>query len=127
MPTIPALARARRHLNARGRRDVTLIITGGLRTESDFVKALALGADGVYVFNYAGLEDGSEKHKCLSQMGDPTTLLGLDKLPMPGDKLYVVADSKKAKEVVEERQRRERVLSSQVRSRSSARGSVPWS
>ena len=29
VPTIPALARARRHLDARGRRDVTLIITGG--------------------------------------------------------------------------------------------------
>jgi glutamate synthase domain-containing protein 2 len=53
VPTIPALARARRHLDARGRRDVTLIITGGLRTESDFVKALALGADGVAVSNVA--------------------------------------------------------------------------
>ncbi|RMF03646.1 MAG: FMN-binding glutamate synthase family protein, partial [Chloroflexi bacterium] len=53
VPTIPALARARRHLDARGRRDVTLIITGGLRTESDFVKALALGADGVAVSNAA--------------------------------------------------------------------------
>jgi glutamate synthase domain-containing protein 2 len=53
VPTIPALARARRHLDARGRRDVTLIITGGLRTESDYVKALALGADGVAVSNAA--------------------------------------------------------------------------
>lgn len=53
VPTIPALARARRHLDKRGRRDVTLIITGGLRTESDFVKALALGADGVAVSNAA--------------------------------------------------------------------------
>jgi glutamate synthase domain-containing protein 2/nitrite reductase/ring-hydroxylating ferredoxin subunit len=51
VPTIPALARARRHLDKRGRRDITLIITGGLRTESDFVKALALGADGVAVAN----------------------------------------------------------------------------
>jgi glutamate synthase domain-containing protein 2 len=53
IPTIPALARARCHLDKRGRRDVTLIITGGLRTESDFVKALALGADGVAVSNAA--------------------------------------------------------------------------
>lgn len=53
VPTIPALARARRHLDARGRREVTLIITGGLRTESDFVKALALGADGVAISNAA--------------------------------------------------------------------------
>ena len=53
VPTIPALARARRHLDRRRRVDVTLIITGGLRTESDFVKALALGADGVAVSNSA--------------------------------------------------------------------------
>ena len=32
---------------------VTLIVTGGLRTESDFVKALALGADGVAIANSA--------------------------------------------------------------------------
>jgi hypothetical protein len=32
VPTIPALARARRHLDRRRRRDVTLVITGGLRT-----------------------------------------------------------------------------------------------
>jgi glutamate synthase domain-containing protein 2 len=53
VPTIPALARARKHLDDCNRDDVTLIITGGLRTESDFVKALALGADGVAVSNSA--------------------------------------------------------------------------
>lgn len=53
VPTIAALARARRHLDSRGASDVTLIITGGLRTESDFVKALALGADGIAVSNSA--------------------------------------------------------------------------
>ncbi len=54
VPTIAALARARRHLNRRGKRgEVTLIVTGGLRTESDFVKALALGADGIAVANSA--------------------------------------------------------------------------
>ncbi len=53
IPTIPALARARRHLDARGRRDVTLVVTGGLRTHTDFAKALALGADAVAVSNSA--------------------------------------------------------------------------
>ncbi len=53
VPTMVALARARRHLDQRGRGDVTLIITGGLRTESDFVKALALGADGIAIANSA--------------------------------------------------------------------------
>ena len=47
-----ALARARRHLDATAP-DVTLIITGGLRTPADFAKALALGADGVAVSNAA--------------------------------------------------------------------------
>lgn len=36
-----------------GANHVTLIITGGLRTESDFVKALALGADGIAISNSA--------------------------------------------------------------------------
>ena len=53
VPTIPALARARRHLNARGREDITLIVTGGLRTHADFAKAMALGADAVAVANSA--------------------------------------------------------------------------
>ncbi len=53
VPTIPALARARRHLDRRGAHDVTLIATGGLRHPADFVKAMALGADGVAVSNAA--------------------------------------------------------------------------
>lgn len=53
VPTIPALARARRHLDRSGREDVTLIVTGGLRTAADFAKAMALGADGIAVANSA--------------------------------------------------------------------------
>ena len=58
VPTLPALARARRHLNKRGRgrdgeRPVTLIVTGGLRTPADFAKAMMLGADGIAVANAA--------------------------------------------------------------------------
>ena len=53
VPTIPALARARRHLDRSGRGNVTLVITGGLRTPADFVKALALGADAIAVSNAA--------------------------------------------------------------------------
>lgn len=54
VPTIPALARARRHLDSSGKSGtVTLFITGGLRTPADFVKALALGADGIAVSNSA--------------------------------------------------------------------------
>lgn len=53
VPTIPALARARRHLDQSAAKGVTLIITGGLRTPEDFAKAMALGADGVAVSNSA--------------------------------------------------------------------------
>ena len=53
VPTMPALARARRHLDKSDAAGVTLIITGGLRTPADFAKAMALGADGVAVSNAA--------------------------------------------------------------------------
>lgn len=54
VPTIPALARARYFLDKQGASDsVTLIITGGLRTPADFIKALALGADGIAIANSA--------------------------------------------------------------------------
>lgn len=54
VPTIPALARARHKLNQLGKSgEITLIITGGLRTHTDFIKAMALGADGVALANSA--------------------------------------------------------------------------
>ena len=53
VPTIPALARARRYLDKQGRGDISLVITGGLRLPADFIKALALGADAIAVSNAA--------------------------------------------------------------------------
>jgi len=54
VPTIPALARVRRFLDTQDASDrVTLIVTGGLRVPMDFVKALALGADGIAIGNSA--------------------------------------------------------------------------
>ncbi|MDA7429351.1 glutamate synthase-related protein [Primorskyibacter aestuariivivens] len=53
VPTIPALARARAHLDAKTGREVTLVITGGLRVAEDFTKAMALGADAVAISNSA--------------------------------------------------------------------------
>lgn len=52
VPTIPALARARKHLDACSP-DTTLIVTGGLRTPADFAKALSLGADAIGLSNAA--------------------------------------------------------------------------
>ena len=53
VPTIPALARARYHLDRLDRKDITLVITGGLRIPADFAKALALGADAIALSNSA--------------------------------------------------------------------------
>lgn len=53
VPTIVALGRARRYLDKINRKDITLIITGGLRVPDDFIKAMAMGADGIAVSNSA--------------------------------------------------------------------------
>jgi glutamate synthase domain-containing protein 2 len=53
VPTIPALARVRAHLDRLDRRDISLVITGGLRKPADFIKALALGADAIALSNSA--------------------------------------------------------------------------
>lgn len=54
IPTIPALARARKFLDSTGNSGkVSLIVTGGLRVPMDFIKALALGADGIAISNSA--------------------------------------------------------------------------
>jgi glutamate synthase domain-containing protein 2 len=53
VPTIPALARARKHLDKCGAKDVTLVITGGLRVPEDFAKAMMLGADAIAISNSA--------------------------------------------------------------------------
>jgi len=54
VPLVAALPRARRRLDQKGASGrVTLFATGGLRVPSDFVKALALGADGIAIANSA--------------------------------------------------------------------------
>ncbi|WP_299228313.1 glutamate synthase-related protein [uncultured Psychroserpens sp.] len=53
VPTIPALARARKYLDQVGASNITLVITGGLRVAEDFAKAMMLGADAIAVSNAA--------------------------------------------------------------------------
>lgn len=53
VPTIPALARARKYLDKVGGKDITLVITGGLRIAEDFAKAMMMGADAIAVSNSA--------------------------------------------------------------------------
>ena len=50
VPTIPALARARKHLDEVNSK-IELVITGGLRLPEDVAKALMLGADAVAMSN----------------------------------------------------------------------------
>jgi glutamate synthase domain-containing protein 2 len=49
VPTLFALFRARKFLDERDIKDISLVITGGLRISSDFAKALALGADAIAI------------------------------------------------------------------------------
>jgi len=61
MPTIFALHRARKFLGAD--RNISLIITGGLRVSSDFAKALAMGADAVAVSTAALIAIGCRQYR----------------------------------------------------------------
>lgn len=49
VPTLYALYRTRKFLNENEMENVDIVVTGGLRTSGDFVKALALGADAVAI------------------------------------------------------------------------------
>ncbi len=49
VPTLFALSRAKKYFNKHNIKDISLIITGGLRVSSDFAKALALGADAIAI------------------------------------------------------------------------------
>lgn len=63
LPTIYAIDRARRYLDERGVKDVTLIATGGLRISPDFAKALALGADAVAIGTAALMAIGCQQYR----------------------------------------------------------------
>jgi glutamate synthase domain-containing protein 2/rubredoxin len=63
IPTIYALDRARRFLDGRGIKGVSLIVTGGLRVSSDFAKALALGADAVAIGTAALMAIGCQQYR----------------------------------------------------------------
>ncbi len=62
IPTIYALARARRYLDSHGK-DIALVITGGLRVSSDFAKALAMGADAVAISTAALIAAGCQQYR----------------------------------------------------------------
>jgi glutamate synthase domain-containing protein 2 len=63
VPTIFALARARKVLDSRGADGVSLIITGGIRVSSDIAKALAMGADAVALGTAAMMALGCQQYR----------------------------------------------------------------
>ena len=63
IPTIFALARARRFIDRAGADGVSLIVTGGLRTSADIAKALAMGADAVALASAALMAVGCQQYR----------------------------------------------------------------
>lgn len=63
VPTIYALYRARKYLDEHGEKDITLIITGGLRTSADFAKALAMGADVIAIATAAMIAIACQQYR----------------------------------------------------------------
>lgn len=68
VPTIYALYRARKYLDEHNE-DISLIITGGLRTSADFAKAIAMGADGIAIATAAMIAIACQQYRvCNSGM-----------------------------------------------------------
>lgn len=63
IPTVYALARARRFLDEHGADGVSLIVTGGFRTSADIAKALAMGADAVALASAALMAAGCQHYR----------------------------------------------------------------
>jgi glutamate synthase domain-containing protein 2 len=63
IPSIYALARARRALDTAGAEGVSLVITGGLRNSADMAKALAMGADAVAIASAALMAAGCQQYR----------------------------------------------------------------
>lgn len=62
IPTIYALYRARKYLDEHNE-DISLIITGGLRTSADFAKAIAIGADAIAIATAAMIAIGCQQYR----------------------------------------------------------------
>ena len=62
IPTIFALHRAKKYLDAHGL-NIDLVITGGLRVSSDFAKALAMGADAIAIASSALMAAACQQYR----------------------------------------------------------------
>jgi glutamate synthase domain-containing protein 2 len=63
VPSIFALYRARKFLDQKGVKDISLIITGGMRISPDFAKALAMGADAIAIGTSALMAIGCQQYR----------------------------------------------------------------
>jgi len=77
VPTIYALYRARKYLDDNNV-DIGLVITGGLRTSSDFVKALSMGADAVAIASAALMAAACQQYRVCHTGKCPTGVMTQD-------------------------------------------------
>lgn len=80
VPTLLALSRAKRYFLAHGIKDVSLIITGGLRVSSDIAKAIAMGADTVALGTAALMAIGCQQYRLCNTGLCPTGVTTQDPL-----------------------------------------------
>ncbi len=63
VPSMYALQRAKKYLTENNITDVSLLITGGFRVSSDFIKALAMGADAIAIGTAALMAIGCQQYR----------------------------------------------------------------
>ena len=93
VPTIFALYRARKYLDAHEANDISLIITGGLRVSSDFAKALALGADAIAIGTAALMACGCQQYRLCTTGKCPVGITTQD--PVLKERLKIDISAKK--------------------------------
>lgn len=71
IPTVYALPRARKWLDAHGMGHISLLVTGGFRTPPDVAKGLALGADAVAVATAAMMAIGCQQYRACTSNNCP--------------------------------------------------------
>ena len=80
VPSVFAIPRARRWLDDNGRRDISLLATGGFRSGADAAKAIALGADAVALATAAMMAIGCQQYRACSSNNCPVGIA----TPAPG-------------------------------------------
>ena len=92
VPTVFALARARKYLDSINS-DISLVITGGLKVSSDFAKALAMGADAVAIASAALIAAACQQYRICGTGNCPVGIATQD--PELRKRLHVEASAKR--------------------------------